>query len=135
MAKKQEKNKLNKKQQIQYEKSRTKSVKRQRRHDDDRVHLFSRGKNFDIGLILIVAILLTVGFVMILSASGPYSLRTEGDSYFYFRKQIEFAVIGIVLMFMVSKLDYRILNSRLSWIVYLRWTWTYGTCYGSGNWC
>ncbi len=120
MAKEKNNNKVNK--QKQREKNRAENAKAQKNNNDDRVHLFSHGKNFDFGLLLVVFMLLIVGFIMVLSASAPYSLRTEGDSYYYFIKQIEFAIIGIVLMLIVSSFDYRLLNSRLSWLVYLRWT-------------
>ena len=91
---------------------------------------------FDIfGLLLIVLVLLTVGLVMILSASSAYSLRTEGDSYFYFKKQLVFAGIGLLLMFIISRLDYRILNSRLSWLAYIGGLRTYGISTCSRYWC
>ena len=136
MAKETTRKKQVNKKQAQYERNRVEAVKRQRKIDDeDKVHLFSHGKNFDVGLLLIVFMLLTVGFIMILSASGPYSLRTEGDSYFYFKKQIEFAVAGVFLMFVVSKFDYRILNSKLSWLFYLGGLRTYESSYGSRYWC
>ena len=45
--------------------------------------LITKGKSLDHTLLIVVLILLAVGLVMVLSASAPYSLRTEGDSYFY----------------------------------------------------
>ncbi len=135
MAKEKENKKMNKKQQAQYEKKRADTARKQHRDDEDRVHLFSHGKNFDLGLLITVFILLTVGFIMVLSASGPYSLRTEGDSYFYFKKQIEFALVGVVIMFIVSKFDYRLLNSRLSWLVYFGGLRTDVISFSSWHWC
>lgn len=87
---------------------------------DDRIRLFVFGKKMDWGLLAVIFVLLTVGLIMILSASAPFALRTEGDSYYYFEKQLLFAGIGIVVMFIVSKIDYRIYNSRLSYLAYLR---------------
>ena len=113
--------KQNKKEQAKREKKRVDEVKKKRREEEDKIHLFSKGKYFDFGLLLVVIILLTVGLIMILSASSAYSLRTEGDSYFYFKKQLMFAGIGLVAMLIVSEFDYRILNSRLSWLAYVRW--------------
>ena len=125
-----EQKKVNKKK--QYEKERVKSIKKE---DEDKVRLFSRGKHFDFGLLLIVLVLLTVGLVMILSASSAYSLRTEGDSYYYFKKQLVFAGIGIILMFLISRIDYRILNSRISWLAYIGALRTYGISFSSWNRC
>ena len=113
--------KQNKKEQAKREKKRVDEVKKKRREEEDKIHLFSKGKYFDFGLLLVVIVLLTVGLIMILSASSAFSLRTEGDSYFYFKKQLMFAGIGLVAMLIVSEFDYRILNSRLSWLAYVRW--------------
>ena len=136
MAEKNIKNRTKKDNEKQkYEKERAKEARKKNKEDDEKVHLFSHGKNFDFGLLIIILILLTAGLIMILSASTPYSLRTEGDSYYYFKKQLVFAGIGLVVMFIVSKFDYRILNSRLSWLAYLGGLRTYGTRTGAGSWC
>ena len=94
-------------------------ARRNNNKNEDRVRLFVRGKSLDYGLLAVVFILLTVGLIMLLSASAPYALRTEGDSYYYFSKQLMFVGIGVVLMFVISRIDYRILNSRLSWLAYV----------------
>ncbi len=99
-----------------------KAKKKQSVKNEDRVRLFVKGKSLDYGLLAVVFILLTVGLIMLLSASAPYALRTEGDSYYYFSKQLMFVGIGVVLMFVISRIDYRIFNSRLSWLAYIRRT-------------
>lgn len=65
-------------------------------------------KPFDFVLFITILILLTIGIVMVLSASSPWALAKEGDSYYYVRKQAIYAVIGIVLMVIISKIDYKI---------------------------
>ena len=65
-------------------------------------------KPFDFTLCITIFLLLSLGIVMVLSASAPSSLSTTGNSYTYVIKQAIFAVIGIALMFFVSKIDYRI---------------------------
>lgn len=65
-------------------------------------------KPFDFTLCITIFLLLALGIVMVLSASAPSSLSTTGNSYTYVIKQATFAVIGIVLMFFISKIDYRI---------------------------
>ena len=62
----------------------------------------------DFTLVITVLLLLSLGLVMILSASSPTSLQKYGNSYEYFVKQLFFAVLGLVGMFFVSKIDYRI---------------------------
>ncbi|MBO5142720.1 MAG: FtsW/RodA/SpoVE family cell cycle protein [Clostridia bacterium] len=87
--------------------------------EKEQLKLIVKKKALDYGLLVVVLVLLAIGLVMILSASAPYSLRTEGDSYFYVKKQLIFAVIGIACMLFISKIDYRILNSRLSYLAYI----------------
>ncbi len=100
-------------------KKRAQNIKKERAKDENRVKLFVTKKPLDYGLLAIVLILLTVGLIMLFSASSPYSLRTEGYSYFYFSKQVMFAGIGLVLMFIISKIDYRIFNSKIAWLAYI----------------
>ena len=65
-------------------------------------------KQFDFILLITVIILLALGLIMVLSASSPSALAETGDdSYVYFRKQGIFAIIGIIAMLCVSKIDYR----------------------------
>ena len=62
----------------------------------------------DFTLVITVLLLLSIGLVMILSASSPTSLQKYGNSYEYFVKQLVFAIIGLIGMYFVSKIDYRI---------------------------
>lgn len=68
----------------------------------------SREKPFDFILFITILILLAMGIIMVLSASSPKALSEDGDSYSYVKRQAIFAVIGIVLMITISKIDYRI---------------------------
>lgn len=108
--------------------------------EKEQLKLIVKKKSLDYGLLIVVLVLLAIGLVMVLSASAPYSLRTEGDSYFYVKKQLFFAVIGIVCMFVISKIDYRILNSRLAYLVYILRSGIYGNGFGAWGrsrekWC
>ena len=71
----------------------------------------------DFILILIILILLSFGIVMVLSASAPSALAETGDSYTYVTKQVIFAVMGLALMWFVSKIDYRIYR-KFYWLIY-----------------
>ena len=75
-------------------------------------------KQFDFTLCITIFLLLALGIVMVLSASAPSSLSTTGNSYTYVTKQLVFAVIGIVLMLFISKIDYSILK-RFYKIIYI----------------
>ncbi len=76
-------------------------------------------KPFDFTLCIIIFLLLALGIVMVLSASAPYSLSTTGSSYTYAINQMKFAVVGIFLMFFISKIDYRIYKNfyKIAYII------------------
>ena len=62
----------------------------------------------DYTLLITVLLLLSLGLIMVLSASSPTALSEGKSSYAYFIKQAGFALGGIVLMIILSKIDYRI---------------------------
>ena len=74
-------------------------------------------KQVDFVLILIIIILLLFGIVMILSASAPSALAETGSSYTYVVSQIQFAILGLAVMWAASKVDYR-LYKKLYWPIY-----------------
>ena len=76
-----------------------------------------KSKQVDFILVLIILILLAFGIIMVLSASAPSALAETGNSYTYFTKQMIFAVIGLVVMYFVSKIDYRIYK-KFYWPIY-----------------
>ena len=62
---------------------------------------------FDFTLLITILLLLSIGLIMVLSASSPSALAESGDSYSYFSKQLIFAILGIIAMLFISKIDYR----------------------------
>jgi cell division protein FtsW len=71
--------------------------------------IFTLG-SMDIPFFALTIALLTIGLVMLFSASYPYALQKYDDSYYFFKRQLIFAVIGIVVMLFVSKLNYKLLK-------------------------
>lgn len=65
-------------------------------------------KKLDIFLFIAIIILALFGLMMIYSASSIWSEYKFNDSFYYFKRQLIFIVIGIFLMYTVSKIDYRI---------------------------
>lgn len=61
----------------------------------------------DFTLVITILLLLGIGLVMVLSASSPSALSKYGNSYTYFSKQLIFAILGIIAMLFISKIDYR----------------------------
>ena len=62
----------------------------------------------DFTLVITVLLLLSIGLVMVLSASSPTSLQEYGNSYHYFLRQLLFAILGLFGMYIASRVDYRI---------------------------
>lgn len=81
-------------------------------------NMWTKG-GIDIPFLLLTFVLLTVGLIMLLSASYSYSYYYEdGDSLYYFKRQAIFAVVGIVAMFVISKLNYNYFR-LLAWPMFI----------------
>ena len=65
-------------------------------------------KPFDFWIFITVLILLSLGIIMVFSASAPYAYNHYGgDIYFFLKSQLKYAVIGIIAMFVAMNFDYR----------------------------
>ena len=60
----------------------------------------------DITFLSFVLVLLSIGLVMLFSASYAYSYTYFGNSYRFIAKQAGFAVFGVAIMILISKIDY-----------------------------
>lgn len=70
----------------------------------------------DLSLIMITLLLLTIGVVMVLSASFASAYYTEGNATYYFVRQAIFALSGVAVMLMASRLPmglYRVASGGL----------------------
>lgn len=65
---------------------------------------------FDITFLVLVLVLLAIGLVMMFSASSSYAVYYKGTAYFYIKRQLIFAIIGLAIMFLTSRLDYEALK-------------------------
>ena len=81
--------------------------------------LFTKG-SLDYFIWITVMILVAFGLVMVLSASAPSALAESNgkSSYGYISKQAFSAVLGLVAMMALSKVDYHIYR-KLKWLIYL----------------
>ena len=88
--------------------------------EEKKTKKFSKFLNnkMDYVLVITVLILVSLGVVMVLSASAPSALSKTGSSYTYFIKQFGVAVFGIIAMLFVSKIDYRFYK-KYYWGVYV----------------
>ena len=78
---------------------------------------FINGK-FDYPILIVTLLLLSMGLIMLLSASAPKSFSEYGNSYNYIMKQGIVAGVGLVGMIILSKVDYRIYK-KLKWLIYI----------------
>lgn len=62
---------------------------------------------YDYSLLFITLILVCIGLVMVYSTSSYYAVKQKfGDAAYFFKRQTISAVIGMVVMVLVSKIDY-----------------------------
>ena len=72
---------------------------------------------FDITFLSFVLILLTVGLVMLYSSSYAFSYNQYGNSYKFITRQALFAAVGVVVMLVVSRIDYHFWR-KFAWVLY-----------------
>ncbi|NMB19885.1 MAG: putative lipid II flippase FtsW [Firmicutes bacterium] len=70
--------------------------------------MFSKGGKVDLWTFIAVIILLSLGLVMVFSASSVMGLADAGNPYHYVQRQSILAVMGLLLMFVLMKVDYHI---------------------------
>lgn len=78
---------------------------------------FARRGRFDIPLFIIVLILAVFGLVMMASASYAYSLYENRDSFDFMKQQLEGMIIGLILMVIISFVDYNIFIMPIKHII------------------
>lgn len=68
--------------------------------------------SIDIPFLGLTIALLTIGLIMLFSASYPYAYFYKNqNSYYYFSRQLIFSVLGLAAMFILSKLNYKLLKA------------------------
>ncbi len=68
--------------------------------------LFSVRLGLDMSFLFLVLILLIIGILMMFSASYPSGFAYKDDSFYYLKKQLMFAAVGLATMIGLSYLDY-----------------------------
>ena len=77
---------------------------------------FSVANGFDMPFLIILMLILVIGLVCMYSASYVYAIYWyDGDSYYFIKRQLAFAVLGVVAMLMISTVDYHVLH-KFAWI-------------------
>lgn len=68
--------------------------------------IFSAREGMDLPFFFLVMTLLVIGLVMLFSASYASAEHLQGDSYFFIKRQLVFAVLGVTAMIALSFFDY-----------------------------
>lgn len=64
----------------------------------------------DIWLLLPILALLAIGMVMVYSAGSVLGFRNYGDSFYFVKRQMLFAGLGLIAMFITANTDYLVLK-------------------------
>lgn len=67
----------------------------------------------DLSIVLLTVILVVFGTVMIFSASYYKSISDVGDPYVYLKRQLLWAVVGFIAMYITSRIDYHVWGQNL----------------------
>lgn len=78
---------------------------------------YNAGK-LDITFLSFVLILLTIGLVMLFSASYAYSLEYYNNSYKFITRQALYAAAGVVVMLITARIDYHFWR-KFAWLLYI----------------
>ena len=89
----------------------------QKNKNEKKANLFTKG-TIDYTILVVTILLLCIGIIMVLSASAPSSLSESGNSYKYLIRQGIAAIGGLIAMFVLSTIDYRIYR-KMKWILYI----------------
>ncbi len=68
----------------------------------------------DLPFLVLVLTLVAFGLVMLFSASYAVALYRRGDAYAYIRPQLLYAALGLIAMWLASRVDYHIYH-KLAW--------------------
>lgn len=77
----------------------------------------NKKNSLDFGMLLTIIILLCLGLIMVSSASSYHALTTYNNSSYLLTRQLIFALAGVIAMFVISRVDYRIF-AKWSYVFY-----------------
>lgn len=78
----------------------------------------TKRSGMDMTFLILVLLLMGIGLIMLFSASYAYSYFESGNSFYYISRQLIFAIVGITLMLVISRIDYHILH-RFAVLIFL----------------
>ncbi len=74
----------------------------------DKVKKRKHKNNMDFILLLVTLLLVFIGVVMVFSSSWPEGINEFNNQYYFFRKQLISAILGLIALYILSNINYRI---------------------------
>lgn len=71
-----------------------------------RIKLKKQNKTLDSRLLFLCLLLLALGLIAVADASAPQALSVFSDKYYFVKQQLVWGGIGIILMFIISRIHY-----------------------------
>ena len=68
-------------------------------------------------IIVLTVIIVIIGLISVYSSSHVWALYKYNDAYYYLKRQAIFTVVGLILMFITSKIDYHVYKKYALWIL------------------
>ena len=68
--------------------------------------LCQQKNSVDKKLLLLILSFVAIGLVAVADASAPQALNNYGDKFFLFKQQLEWAGVGLIVLFITSKIKY-----------------------------
>ena len=72
-----------------------------------KIKLAKQKLSFDHNLLILILVFVFVGLIAVADASAPQALNTYGDKFYLFKQQLMWAGVGMVALFMTSKINYK----------------------------
>src|ERR1700724_3657810 len=73
-------------------------------------------RRFDQGILLVLFLLLGVGLVQVYSSSFIFATESHGDGLFFFKRQVIFTLISLIVLGMTAITPWRWLEKGALWI-------------------
>lgn len=70
--------------------------------------MLTKGGKPDLILFVAVIVLVSLGLIMVFSASSVMGLTDAGNPYYYVQRQTLLAVVGLIVLFVLMKVDYHV---------------------------
>ena len=85
------------------------AIKEQKAHkkDTEKKNMMAGRGSMDVPFLLLTLLLTAMGLAMLFSASFPYALSEYNDAYYVIKRQAFFALLGLVAMFIVARINYQ----------------------------